>query len=193
EERKIVRLFRKPEVTKLIKKSNDFGAGGVSVAIGELADGVDVNLDVVPTKYAGLNGTELAISESQERMAVVVAASDADTFIQYCEEESIEAVKVAKVTELPRLVIRWKGQKIVDIAREFLDTNGIRKENEAVIVDSDLPSPLLLRTVVDDNEKTWVSLMKQYAHASQKGLQSKFDFSLGRSTVLAPYGGKYQM
>lgn len=193
EERKIVRLFRKPEVTKLIKKSNDFGAGGVSVAIGELADGVDVNLDVVPTKYAGLNGTELAISESQERMAVVVAASDADAFIQYCEEESIEAVKVAEVTELPRLVIRWKGQKVVDIAREFLDTNGIRKENEAVIVDSDLPSPLLLRTVVDDNEKTWVSLMKQYAHASQKGLQSKFDFSLGRSTVLAPYGGKYQM
>lgn len=192
EERKILRLFRKPEVTTMIKKSNDFGAGGVSVAIGELADGVEVNLDVVPVKYAGLNGTELAISESQERMAVVVAKEDAEKFIEYSEAESVEAVVVAKVTEDPRLVIRWKGKKIVDIARSFLDTNGIRKEVTAKVVDSNKPSPLMMRKNLDDIEKTWQATLSEYNNASQKGMQSLFDSTLGRSTVLAPYGGKCQ-
>ena len=192
EERKILRLFRKKSVTTLIKKSNDFGAGGVSVAIGELADGVYVNLDKVPTKYAGLNGTDLAISESQERMAVVVAKEDAEKFIQLAAEESIEAVIVAKVTADPRLVIEWKGDKIVDIARSFLDTNGIRKTVTAKIVDSNLPSPLLQRQNLDDVEKTWQSLLSDVNIASQKGLNQNFDSTLGRSTVLLPFGGKCQ-
>ena len=192
EERKILRLFRKKEVTTLIKKSNDFGAGGVSVAIGELADGVYVNLDKVPTKYAGLNGTDLAISESQERMAVVVAKEDAEKFIQLAAEESVDAVVVAKVTQDPRLVIEWKGHKIVDIARSFLDTNGIRKTATANIVDSNLPSPLLQRQNLDDVEKTWQSMLSDVNIASQKGLNQSFDSTLGRSTVLLPYGGKCQ-
>lgn len=192
EERKILRLFRKAEVTTMIKKSNDFGAGGVSVAIGELADGVEVNLDVVPVKYAGLNGTELAISESQERMAVVVAKEDAENFIKLAEAESVEAVIVAKVTETPRLVIRWQGEKIVDIARSFLDTNGIRKRVTAKVVDSNKPSPLMMRKSLEDIEKAWQATLAEYNNASQKGMQSLFDSTLGRSTVLAPYGGKCQ-
>ncbi len=192
EERKILRLFRKKAVTTLIKKSNDFGAGGVSVAIGELADGVYVNLDKVPTKYAGLNGTDLAISESQERMAVVVAAKDADQFIAFAKEESLEAVIVAKVTADPRLVIEWKGDKIVDIARSFLDTNGIRKTATAKIVDSNEPSPLLQRVNSDDVEAAWQALLSDMNVASQKGMNQNFDSTLGRSTVLLPFGGKCQ-
>src|SRR5699024_8556648 len=192
EERKILRLFRKKAVTTLIKKSNDFGAGGVSVAIGELADVVYVNLDKVPTKYAGLNGTDLAISESQERMAVVVAAKDADQFIAFAKEESIEAVIVAKVTADPRLVIEWKGDKIVDIARSFLDTNGIRKTATAKIVDSNEPSPLLQRVNSDDVEAAWQALLSDMNVASQKGMNQNFDSTLGRSTVLLPFGGKCQ-
>lgn len=193
EERKILRLFRKPHVTKMIKKSNDFGAGGVSVAIGELADGVEINLDVVPVKYAGLNGTELAISESQERMAVVVDAADADRFIAEAMAESVEAVKVATVTDTPRLVIRWQGEKIVDIARAFLDTNGIRKSVEVKVVDSNLPSPLMMRKNLEDITKTWQETLAEYNNASQKGMQMLFDATHGRSTVLAPYGGAYQL
>ena len=192
EERKILRLFRKKEVTTLIKKSNDFGAGGVSVAIGELADGVYVNLDKVPTKYAGLNGTDLAISESQERMAVVVSAENAEKFIEYANEESIEAVIVAKVTADPRLVIEWKGTKIVDIARSFLDTNGIRKTVTAKVVDSNKPSPLVYQATDSDLETKWQALLADVNIASQKGMNQSFDSTLGRSTVLLPFGGKCQ-
>ncbi|OYQ81858.1 phosphoribosylformylglycinamidine synthase [Ignatzschineria sp. F8392] len=192
EERKILRLFRKKEVTTLIKKSNDFGAGGVSVAIGELADGVYVDLDKVPTKYPGLNGTDLAISESQERMAVVVAKENAERFIELAAAESVDAVVVAKVTEDPRLVLEWKGHKIVDIARSFLDTNGIRKTATAKVVDSNLPSPLLQRQNLDDIEKTWQNILSDVNIASQKGMNQSFDSTLGRSTVLLPYGGKCQ-
>lgn len=192
EEAKILRLFRKKEVSTLIKKSNDFGAGGVSVAIGELADGILVDLDKVPTKYAGLNGTDLAISESQERMAVVIAPENVEKFLQYAQEESVEAVVLAHVTEEPRLVLEWKGQKVVDIARSFLDTNGIRKTATAKIVDSNLPSPLLQRNDLSDVEKTWTTLLADYNFASQKGLNLNFDSTIGRSTVLLPYGGKCQ-
>lgn len=193
EERKIVRLFRKPAVTRLIKKSNDFGAGGVSVAIGELADGVAIDLDVIPTKYQGLNGTELAISESQERMAVVIEAKDYEAFVALCHEESVEVVKVAEVTKEPRLRIHYQGEILVDISREFLNTNGVRKENEVKVVDSQLSSPLFSDYHGEDVEAKWVEMMGKYGIASQQGLQSRFDFSLGRSTVLAPYGGRYQL
>ena len=192
EERKILRLFRKKAVTTLIKKSNDFGAGGVSVAIGELADGVYVNLDKVPTKYAGLNGTDLAISESQERMAVVVAKENADKFIALAKEESVEAIIVATVTADPRLVIEWKGEKIVDIARSFLDTNGIRKNATAKVVDSNKPSPLLHREKTADIQLAWKTLLADCNIASQKGMNQNFDSTLGRSTVLLPFGGKCQ-
>lgn len=193
EERKIVRLFRQPAVTTLIKKSNDFGAGGVSVAIGELAEGVAIDLDVVPTKYHGLNGTELAISESQERMAVVIEAKDYEAFVALCHKESVEVVKVAEVTKEPRLRIRYQGEVLVDISREFLNTNGVRKENEVKVVDSQLSSPLLSAYHGEDIAAKWVDIMRKYGVASQQGLQSRFDFSLGRSTVLAPYGGRYQL
>ncbi len=192
EERKILRLFRQKEASTLIKKSNDFGAGGVSVAIGELADGVWVNLDQVPAKYSGLNGTDLAISESQERMAVVVSPQDAARFIELAKAESVEAVIVAEITEDPRLVISWRGEKVVDIARSFLDSNGIRKKVTAKVVDSNLPSPLLQIPSGDDLELTWRSLLADRNIASQKGLNQKFDATLGRSTVLLPYGGKCQ-
>lgn len=193
EERKIQRLFRNPEVTQLIKKSNDFGAGGVCVAIGELADGVDIDLDLVPLKYHGLNGTEIAISESQERMAVVVEAKDVEKFIAESAKENILAVQVAKVTEVPKLVMRWNGETIVEIDREFLDTNGARSATDAVVVDAVAEMPFTKKT----SEKTFSDdlndLLKQKNHASQKGLQTMFDSSIGRSTVNQPIGGRYQV
>lgn len=193
EERKIQRLFRKPEVTQLVKKSNDFGAGGVCVAIGELADGLCIDLDKIPLKYQGLTGTEIAISESQERMSVVVEASDVDTFIAECAKENLLAVQVAEITEAPRLTMIWKGQTIVDIERSFLDTNGVRVVVDATVVDSDLPLPFDKETSAEQLETDLNALLSQLNFASQKGLQTIFDSSIGRSTVNQPIGGRYQM
>ena len=188
EERKIQRLFRNPEVTRLIKKSNDFGAGGVSVAIGEIADSLEVNLDVLPLKYEGLNGTELAISESQERMAVVVEPKDKEQFIKFCEAENIVAVEVAKVTDSGRMQMFWKGDKIVDLSREFLDTNGCSKSQEVKITH--------LNEVKDEtqtfNEENFLKILSDKNVASQKGLLEMFDSSIGATTVAMPLGGKYQ-
>lgn len=201
-ERKIQRLFRREEVSRLIKKCNDFGAGGVSVAIGELADGLVVDLDKVPKKYAGLDGTELAISESQERMAVVVSPEDVEKFLRYAAEENLEAVAVAVVTKEPRLVLRWRGQEIVNIARAFLDTNGAHQETEVCV---DMPSPeenYLEKTAVPaveealkqgDVKKAWLALLNDLNVCSQKGLVEMFDASIGAGSVYMPYGGKYQL
>lgn len=188
EERKIQRLFRNPDVTRLIKKSNDFGAGGVSVAIGEIADSLEVNLDVLPLKYEGLNGTELAISESQERMAVVVDPKDKEQFIKFCEAENIVAVEVAKVTDSGRMQMFWKGDKIVDLSRAFLDTNGCSKSQEVKIthlneVKEETPS---------FNEENFLKIISDKNVASQKGLLEMFDSSVGGTTVAMPLGGKYQ-
>ena len=193
EERKIQRLFRDATVTRLIKKSNDFGAGGVCVAIGELADGLEIDLDKVPLKYAGLNGTEIAISESQERMSVVVAKEDASTFIEACAKENIQAVVVATVTEKANLVMKWNGQTIVDIERSFLDTNGVRVVVDAKVVDKDLALPNQVRTSLDTVEEDLCAILADLNHASQKGLQTIFDSSVGRSTVNHPLGGRYQL
>ena len=192
-ERKIQRMFRRPEVTRLIKVCNDFGAGGVSVAIGELADGLIVDLDKVPKKYAGLDGTEIAISESQERMAVVVDASDAAEFLQYAAEENLEATQVATVTESPRLVLRWRGKNIVDISRAFLDTNGAHQETDVAI---ELPNPeenFFRPQEVSDVEETWIQVISDLNECSQKGLVERFDASIGAGSVLMPYGGKNQL
>ena len=194
EERKIQRLFRKSEVTRLIKKSNDFGAGGVCVAIGELADGLEIDLDRVPLKYQGLNGTEIAISESQERMAVVVRAADVERFIAACAQENILAVAVATVTAEPRLVMTWKGQRIVDIERSFLDTNGVRVVLDAKVVDDASASLPGQRATSDANLATDLkTVLSDLNHTSQKGLQTIFDSSVGRSTVNAPLGGRHQI
>lgn len=193
EERKIQRLFRNPTVTKLIKKSNDFGAGGVCVAIGELADGVDINLDLVPLKYQGLNGTEIAISESQERMAVVVEASDVEGFIAASAKENILAVQVAEVTEAAKLVMRWNGETIVEIDRCFLDTNGARSSIDAVVVDEGQAKPFTQTTSAEQLSTDLTQLLAKMNHASQKGLQTIFDSSIGRSTVNQPIGGRYQI
>lgn len=193
EERKIQRLFRNAAVTRLIKKSNDFGAGGVCVAIGELADGLEIDLDKVPLKYAGLNGTEIAISESQERMSVVVAKEDAASFIEACAKENIQAVVVATVTEKANLVMKWNGQTIVDIERSFLDTNGVRVVVDAKVVDKDLALPNQVRTSLDTVEEDLCGVLADLNHASQKGLQTIFDSSVGRSTVNHPLGGRYQL
>ena len=193
EERKIQRLFRDAAVTRLIKKSNDFGAGGVCVAIGELADGLEIDLDKVPLKYAGLNGTEIAISESQERMSVVVAKEDAASFIEACAKENIQAVVVATVTEKANLVMKWNGQTIVDIERSFLDTNGVRVVVDAKVVDKDLALPNQVRTSLDTVEEDLCGVLADLNHASQKGLQTIFDSSVGRSTVNHPLGGRYQL
>ncbi|MGT2755270.1 phosphoribosylformylglycinamidine synthase [Streptococcus ovis] len=193
EERKIQRLFRNGEVTRLIKKSNDFGAGGVCVAIGELADGLEIDLDKVPLKYAGLNGTEIAISESQERMSVVVRPSDVDAFIAACATENIHAVAVATVTEKPNLVMTWNGQTIVDIERRFLDTNGVRVVVDANVVDSQVEVPEIRITSAETLEQDAVAVLSDLNHASQKGLQTIFDSSVGRSTVNHPLGGRYQV
>ena len=193
EERKIQRLFRNGQVTRLIKKSNDFGAGGVCVAIGELADGLEIDLDKVPLKYAGLNGTEIAISESQERMSVVVRPEDVETFIEACREENIHAVVVAKVTDKPNLVMTWNGQTIVDLERSFLDTNGVRVVVDAKVVDNAVNLPELRQTSPETLEEDLKTVLSDLNHASQKGLQTIFDSSVGRSTVNHPLGGRYQL
>ena len=192
-ERKIQRLFRREEVSCLIKKCNDFGAGGVSVAIGELADGLRVDLDKVPKKYAGLDGTEIAISESQERMAVVVDAKDVEQFLAYAKEENLEAVEVATVTESPRLVLVWRGKEIVNLSRAFLDTNGAHQETD---VEVDIPSmedTIFVREEVEDVKAKWLDTLKDLNVCSQKGLVEMFDGSIGAGSVLMPHGGKYQM
>ena len=192
-ERKLQRLFRRPEVSHLIKKCNDFGAGGVSVAIGELAPGLQIYLDKVPKKYAGLDGTELAISESQERMAVVVDPKDVETFLAYADEENLEAVEVAVVTEQPRLVLIWRDKEIVNISRAFLDTNGAHQETS---VEVEMPSETdkyFTREEVADVRKKWLETLADLNCCSQKGLVEMFDGSIGAGSVFMPYGGKYQL
>ena len=192
-ERKIQRLFRRPEVSRLIKKCNDFGAGGVSVAIGELADGLVVNLDKVPKKYAGLDGTEIAISESQERMAVVIDPKDVAEFMKYSAEENLEATEVAVVTAKPRLILQWRGKEIVNISRAFLDTNGAHQET-AVAVDMPCEEHKYFeRKEVGDVREAWLNTLKDLNVCSQKGLVEMFDGSIGAGSVLMPYGGKYQL
>ena len=192
-ERKIQRLFRRPEVTRLIKKCNDFGAGGVSVAIGELAAGLRVNLDLVPKKYAGLDGTEIAISESQERMAVVVDKKDEEAFLAYAAEENLEATTVAVVTESPRLVLLWRGKEIVNISRAFLDTNGAHQETSVAVDMPDENQKYFVRNEVGDVRGKWMETLKDLNVCSQKGLVEMFDSSIGAGSVLMPYGGKYQL
>ena len=201
-ERKLQRLFRRKEVSLLIKKCNDFGAGGVSVAIGELAPGLIVDLDKVPKKYAGLDGTELAISESQERMAVVVAPEDKDKFLSYAAEENLEAVVVATVTEEPRMIIKWRGREIVNIKRSFIDTNGAKQETDVFVDQPDkdknfLEKPALSEVRADLSEGKILDAVKATLRdinvASEKGLSEMFDSSIGAGTVLMPYGGKYQL
>ena len=193
-ERKIQRLFRREEVSKIIKKCNDFGAGGVSVAIGELADGLQVDLDKVPKKYAGLDGTELAISESQERMAVVVAPEDVDKMLGFAEEENLEAVVVAEVTKEPRLVLSWRGKVIVDISRAFLDTNGAHQEADAVVTMPKKEENYFTKAEPKkDIRRSWLETLKDLNVCSQKGLVEMFDSSIGAASVYMPYGGKNQL
>ena len=191
-ERKIQRLFRREEVSKLIKKCNDFGAGGVSVAIGELADGLQIDLDKVPKKYAGLDGTEIAISESQERMAVVVDPKDVDEFMKYASEENLEATKVAVVTEDPRLVLSWRGKEIVNLSRAFLDTNGAHQETTVAVDIPNRKDSILVREEVKDVREKWLDMLKDLNVCSQKGLVEMFDGSIGAASVFMPHGGKYQ-
>ncbi len=192
-ERKLQRLFRREEVSRLIKKCNDFGAGGVSVAIGELAAGLDINLDKVTKKYAGLDGTEIAISESQERMAVVVDKKDVAEFMKYANEENLEATEVAVVTEEPRLVLKWRGKEIVNIKRSFLDTNGAHQEN-AVRVNMPNKEQTFFRTEkVTDVKKAWLDTLADLNVCSQKGLVERFDGSIGAGSVFMPFGGRYQL
>ncbi len=192
-ERKIQRMFRRPEVSRLIKKCNDFGAGGVSVAIGELAAGLRIDLDKVPKKYAGLDGTEIAISESQERMAVVVDPKDVRKFLEYAAQENLEAVEVAVVTESPRLVMHWRGKTIVDISRAFLDTNGAHQEAEVFVEVPNREGSLFAREDVGDVREKWLSVLSDLNGCSQKGLVERFDGSIGAGSVFMPYGGKYQL
>lgn len=198
-ERKIQRLFRNPEVSRMIKRCNDFGAGGVSVAIGELAEGLEIDLDAVPRKYEGLDGTELAISESQERMAVVVAASDSRAFIEKALEENLEATEVAVVKNEKRLKMKWRGKVIVDISREFLDTNGVRQLTSVFVKE---PSPEAayfeklspeLSIAGSDISAAWLANLQRLNVCSQKGLVEKFDSTIGAGSILMPYGGKYQL
>ena len=192
-ERKIQRMFRREEVSHIIKKCNDFGAGGVSVAIGELAAGLRVDLDKVPKKYAGLDGTEIAISESQERMAVVVDPKDVDTFLGYANEENLEAIPVAVVTEDPRLVLVWRGKEIVNISRAFLDTNGAHQETTVEVEIPNKEGNLFEeRPDVADVKAKWMETLADLNVCSQKGLVEKFDNTIGSNTVLLPFGGKYQ-
>ena len=201
-ERKIQRLFRRGEVSRIIKKCNDFGAGGVSVAIGELADGLVVDLDKVPKKYAGLDGTELAISESQERMAVVVDPKNVEEFLGYAAEENLEAVPVAVVTKEPRLVLKWRGKEIVNIKRAFLDTNGAHQETNVVVNIPSKEDNYFKKTAIpavkealdkEDIKKAFVETLNDLNVCSQKGLVEMFDSSIGAASVLMPYGGKYQL
>lgn len=193
-ERKIQRLFRREEVSRLIRKCNDFGAGGVSVAIGELADGLQIDLDKVPKKYAGLDGTELAISESQERMAIVVDRENVDQMLAYAKEENLEAVVVAEVTKEPRLVLYWRGKEIVNLSRAFLDTNGAHQEVEVQVT---MPNPegnyFKEKKKIEDIKRTWLHTLADLNVCSQKGLVEMFDNSIGAGTVIMPYGGKYQL
>lgn len=192
-ERKIQRLFRREEVSKLIKKCNDFGAGGVSVAIGELADGLRIDLDMVPKKYAGLDGTEIAISESQERMAVVIDPKDGDKFLSFAAEENLEAVVVAEVTEEKRLVMSWRGKIIVDICRAFLDTNGAHQEASVILEVPDKAGNVFEKKEIADVKKSWLQVLSDLNVCSQKGLVEMFDGSIGAGSVFMPFGGKYQM
>ena len=193
-ERKLQRLFRREEVASLIKKCNDFGAGGVSVAIGELADGLQIDLDKVPKKYAGLDGTELAISESQERMAVVLDPKDVDQFMAYAKEENLESVAVAVVTEEPRLILSWRGKEIVNISRAFLNTNGAHQEND-VYVSLPKQEDNDLKTSVNsgDMKQAWLDTLSDLNVCSKKGLVEMFDSSIGAGSVVMPYGGSYQL
>ena len=194
EERKIQRLFRNSSATKLIKKCNDFGAGGVSVAIGELADGVEVNLDLVPVKYDGLNGTELAISESQERMAVIVSKEDTEEFLKYVAEENLLGTVVGYVTDKNRLTLNWKGNAIVDISRDFLNTNGVQQNIDIEIKDYEKINVFeKFKTSDSSLEKKWLHNIKKLNVVSQKGLIEMFDNSVGAGTILSSFGGKYQM
>ena len=192
-ERKIQRLFRRKEVSLLIKKCNDFGAGGVSVAIGELAEGLSIDLDKVPKKYAGLDGTEIAISESQERMAVVISPENVEKFLAYAKEENLEAVEVAKVESKKRLVMSWRGKNIVDISRAFLDTNGARQEADVCVCMPDKDSNIFVKPEVADIKKTWLEMLKDLNSSSQKGLVEMFDSTVGGKSVYMPYGGKYML
>ena len=193
-ERKIQRMFRREEVSHIIKKCNDFGAGGVSVAIGELAAGLRVDLDKVPKKYAGLDGTEIAISESQERMAVVVDPKDVDTFLGYANEENLEAIPVAVVTEAPRLVLTWRGKEIVNISRAFLDTNGAHQETTVEVEIPNKEGNLFEeRPDVADVKAKWLETLADLNVCSQKGLVEMFDGSIGAGSVFMPYGGQYQL
>lgn len=193
-ERKLQRLFRKNEVTTMIRRCNDFGAGGVSVAIGELADGLDIDLDKVPKKYEGLDGTELAISESQERMAVVVRAKDAERFIAEADKENLDAVVVAEVTELPRLVMHWRGKTICDISRAFLNTNGAEKNADVEVTADDFDAEMFEFNPKGDTYKEKIlDLVSDINVCSQKGLVERFDSTIGGNSVFMPYGGKYQL
>ena len=189
-ERKIQRLFRREEVSSLIKKCNDFGAGGVSVAIGELADGLQINLDKVPKKYAGLDGTELAISESQERMAVVVDPKDVDMMLKYADEENLEATVVATVTKEPRMVISWRGKEVVNLSRRFIDTNGAHQETTVSVT---MPIKPIEPTQPNNTKDLWLQTLADLNVCSQKGLVEMFDSSIGAGSVVMPYGGKYQL
>ncbi|MCQ2283589.1 MAG: phosphoribosylformylglycinamidine synthase [Bacteroidales bacterium] len=193
EERKIQHLFRRPEVTRLVKKSNDFGAGGVSVAIGELSDGLKIDLDSVRTKYKGLNGTEVAISESQERMSVVVDANDVETFFEYCRQENIEANIIAKVTDDNRLTMTWRGKTIVDLSRDFINTNGVRQKTDVLV--NAIPDNVLEAQPVNGKnmQEQMLSCLTNPNVASQKGLIEMFDATIGATTVLMPFGGKHQL
>ncbi len=198
-ERKIQRMFRNPMVSRMIKRCNDFGAGGVAVAIGELTDGLIINLDKVPKKYEGLDGTELAISESQERMAVVIDASNLDDFIRYADVENLEATMVAQVTTNERLLMKWRGKDIVNLSRAFLDTNGVRQHVNVKITSPDEKNcyfdriPLVVKKCGNDLEKAWLENLKDLNVCSQKGLAERFDSTIGGNTVLMPFGGKHQM
>jgi len=201
-ERKIQRLFRNANVSTLIKRCNDFGAGGVAVAIGELTDGLEINMDAVPKKYEGLDGTELAISESQERMAVVISAEDLETFVRYAQEENLEATLVATVTSNPRLKMFWRGQAIVDVSRKFLDTNGVKQKTKVQVTLPDASGNYFnrLQEIVEEKlaegvsslKEAWLINLQDLNVCSQKGLVERFDGSIGMSSVLMPLGGKYQ-
>ena len=198
-ERKIQRLFRTPEVSRMIKRCNDFGAGGVAVAIGELADGLTVDLDAVPKKYEGLDGTELAISESQERMAVVLAPQDVEAFLRHADTENLEATQVAVVTAEPRLVMKWRGKEIVRIARSFLATNGVRQHVRVTVVPPNEKAPYLqqlppaVKNAGRSLEDMWIENLTDLNICSQKGLSERFDATIGAASVLMPFGGKYQL
>lgn len=185
-ERKLQRLFRNPEASRLIKRCNDFGAGGVSVAIGELADGLFINLNSVPKKYEGLDGTELAISESQERMAVVVAKEDAERFLALADSENLEATKVAVVTDTPRLIMEWNGKKIVDVSRDFLNSNGAEKHiHISVSAPEGFEKP-----IIGNFSGEYKRLASDLNVCSKRGLSERFDSTIGAGTVMMPFGGK---